>query len=147
MTVTNLWTEGRMYSAFQVSHTARRVRYCKTKCLFMQSNNDDPETSPFDIKAPGVQELVDAATLNSNIKFDRTDVPFAKRTILGDATETGLARFSGKCVADYDSHLQKHKKVFDVPFSSVNKWALVIVSETAEVGNDTTDVFPGEQTT
>ena len=93
-----------------------------------KSNNDDPETSAFNIKAPGLQELVDAAALNSNIKFDRTDVPFAQRNILGDATETGLARFVGRCLSDYDAYNQKHRKVFEVPVSSVNKWALVIVS-------------------
>ncbi|KAL5514054.1 hypothetical protein ACEPAG_2815 [Sanghuangporus baumii] len=110
MTVTNLWNGERMYTAFQ-------------------SNNDDPETSPLDIKAPGLQELVDAASLNSNIKFDRTDVPFAHRAILGDATETGLARFAGRCLSDYDGYQQKHRKVFEVPFSSVNKWALVLVNK------------------
>ena len=72
--------------------------------------------------------MVDICALNSRIKFNRTDVPFDQREILGDATETGLARFAGKAINDYDNHQSSHPKVFEVPFNSANKWALVIVS-------------------
>lgn len=74
-----------------------------------------------------MREMVDISSLNSPVKFDRQDVPFDKREILGDATETGLARFSGRMLEDYDKHLVMHPKVFEVPFNSANKWALVIV--------------------
>ena len=74
---------------------------------------------------PGMTEMINASALNSKIKFDKTDVPFEQREILGDATETGLARFSGRQLPDYDEHLKKHPKVFEVPFNSTNKWALV----------------------
>lgn len=74
--------------------------------------------------------MVDISALNSKIKFDKTDVPFEQRAILGDATETGLARFAGRSLPglQYDEHQKKHGKVFEVPFNSNNKWALVIVS-------------------
>ncbi|KIJ37044.1 hypothetical protein M422DRAFT_50672 [Sphaerobolus stellatus SS14] len=108
MTVTNLWNGTRMTSAFQ-------------------SNNDAQETESFSISAPGMSEMVDICALNSKIKFDKSDVPFEQREILGDATETGLARFAGRqLVGEYDAHLKKHPKVFEVPFNSTNKWALVI---------------------
>lgn len=91
-----------------------------------------------------MKEMVDIAALNSQIKFDRTDVPFDQRTILGDATETGLTRFAGRSLSsNYDLHLKQYTKVFEgthsilsltaflifqsVPFNSTNKWALVIV--------------------
>lgn len=74
---------------------------------------------------PGMAEMIDVSALNSKIKFDKTDVPFEQREILGDATETGLARFAGRQLSDYDEHLKKHPKVFEVPFNSTNKWALV----------------------
>jgi sodium/potassium-transporting ATPase subunit alpha len=109
MTVTNLWSGGTMYSAFA-------------------SNNDAADTAPFAIEAAGMREMADIAVLNSRVKFDRADVPFGEREILGDATETGLARFAGRCVPDYDAHVKAHRKVFEVPFNSTNKWALVIVS-------------------
>ncbi|KAJ4467724.1 hypothetical protein C8J55DRAFT_565194 [Lentinula edodes] len=59
MTVTNLWGGLRMFSAFQ-------------------SNNNDTETTQFDLNAPGMSEMVDIAALNSRVKFDKTDVPFDK---------------------------------------------------------------------
>ena len=76
-----------------------------------------------------MRETVDIAALNSRVKFDRTDVPFDKRAILGDATETGLIRFAGRYLPDFDEHQKKHPKVFEIPFNSTNKWALVIVSK------------------
>lgn len=58
--------------------------------------------------------MVDIAALNSRVKFDKTDVPFDKREILGDATETGLTRFSGKYLgAMYDEYQKKFPKVFE----------------------------------
>jgi sodium/potassium-transporting ATPase subunit alpha len=113
MTVTNLWAGGRMFSAFQ-------------------SNNDEDGIAPFARSQPGMEEMVDVAALNSKIKFDTTDVPFAQREILGDATETGLARFAGRSLDDYDGHVKAHRKVFEVPFNSTNKWALVIVEKPRE---------------
>ena len=99
-----------------------------------QSNNDEQETAEFSLAAPGMNELVATAILNSRIKFDRTDVGFAQREIMGDATETGLARFAGRCLADYDAYLREFPKVFEVPFNSMNKWALVTVKKPHDTG-------------
>ncbi|EJU00784.1 aminophospholipid-transporting P-type ATPase [Dacryopinax primogenitus] len=109
MTVTNIWIGLKMYSAFQ-------------------SNNDAADTLPFDIKASGMRDIINIAVLNSKIKFDRTDVPFDQREILGDATETGLTRFAGRNEPSYDKMREVHEKVFEIPFNSENKWALVIVN-------------------
>lgn len=79
------------------------------------------------MEAPGMREMVDIAALNSRVKFDKTDVPFDNRIIIGDATETGLTRFAGRYLTQYDEHLKSFRKVFEVPFNSLNKWALVIV--------------------
>jgi sodium/potassium-transporting ATPase subunit alpha len=81
-----------------------------------------------------MDELAATAALNSRIKFDRTDVPFAQRDIMGDATETGLARFVGRSLGDYDAYLREFPKVFEVPFNSMNKWALVIVNKPHNTG-------------
>lgn len=74
-----------------------------------------------------MREIIDIAALNSRVKFDKTDVPFDQRTILGDATETGLTRFAGRYITSYDELHKRHPKVFEIPFNSSNKWALVIV--------------------
>ncbi|KAJ7885400.1 aminophospholipid-transporting P-type ATPase [Mycena leptocephala] len=116
MTVTNLWSGGRMYSAFQ-------------------SNNDEETTAPFSLEASGMTEMVDIAALNSRVKFDKMDVPFDQRQILGDATETGLTRFAGRSLSSgYDQHQKSFPKVFEVPFNSTNKWALVILNKPHEDG-------------
>ncbi|KAF8655874.1 hypothetical protein AX16_002957 [Volvariella volvacea WC 439] len=111
MTVTNIWSGKKMYSAFQ-------------------SNNDEGNTATFSLDAPGMREMVDVAALNSRIKFDNPNVKFEERTILGDATETGLARFAGRALGgNYDEHIKQYPKKFEVPFNSTNKWALVIVNK------------------
>ncbi|KAI0255351.1 aminophospholipid-transporting P-type ATPase [Lactifluus subvellereus] len=115
MTVSNLWNNVGIFSAFQ-------------------SNNDEQETATFSLDASGMSELVATAALNSRIKFDRTDVAFAQRDIMGDATETGLARFAGRSLGDYDAYLREFPKVFEVPFNSMNKWALVIVNKPHNTG-------------
>ncbi|KAI0696556.1 aminophospholipid-transporting P-type ATPase [Cerioporus squamosus] len=115
MTVTNLWSGLRMFSAFQ-------------------SNNDSETTETFSIEAPGMREMVDIAALNSHVKFDKTDIPFEQRKILGDATETGLIRFAGKHISDYDGYQKQHPRVFEIPFNSSNKWALVILEKPHKTG-------------
>ena len=58
--------------------------------------------------------MVDIAALNSRVRFDKTDIPFDQRNILGDATETGLTRFAGRYLGTmYDDHLAKYSKVFE----------------------------------
>ncbi|KAG6836592.1 hypothetical protein H0H93_006335 [Arthromyces matolae] len=94
------------------------------------SNNDEEGIPPLSLSASGMTEMVDIAALNSRIKFDKMDVPFEERTILGDATETGLTRFAGRHLkSDYDGHIKSFPKVFEVPFNSSNKWALVILQK------------------
>ncbi|OCH88233.1 aminophospholipid-transporting P-type ATPase [Obba rivulosa] len=115
MTVTNLWSGDKMYTAFQ-------------------SNNDSETTEAFSMNAHGMREMVEIAALNSRVKFDKLDVPFEQRTILGDATETGLTRFAGRHL-DYDEAQKNFPKVFEIPFNSSNKWALVILNKPHEAGS------------
>lgn len=64
-----------------------------------------------------MRETVDVSALNSRIKFDRTDVPFDDRTILGDATETGLTRFAARYITSgYDDYVKAYKKAFESEF-------------------------------
>src|ERR1700753_3991182 len=98
-----------------------------------QSNNDAQETASFSIKETGMQEMVDISALNSRVKVDNVNIPFEQREILGDATETGLARFAAKYIPDYDAHVATYPKVYEIPFNSTNKWALVVVRETLHI--------------
>lgn len=75
-----------------------------------------------------MREMVDIATFNCRVQFDRGDVPFKERKILGDATDTGLTRFVEQALpSNYDEYVKRYPKVFELPFNSTNKWALVIV--------------------
>ncbi|KAF5349512.1 hypothetical protein D9756_009023 [Leucocoprinus leucothites] len=116
MTVTNVWSGARMFTTFQ-------------------SNNDEEGTENFSLEASGMRETVDISALNSRIKFDKVDVPFDQRTILGDATETGLTRFAARYLpSDYDAYIKAYFKAFEIPFNSTNKWALVILKKTHNSG-------------
>ncbi|KAJ3570119.1 hypothetical protein NP233_g4614 [Leucocoprinus birnbaumii] len=117
MTVTNVWSGGRMFTTFQ-------------------SNNDEDGTENFRQDASGMRETVDISALNSRIKFDKVDVPFDQRAILGDATETGLTRFAARYLpAEYDEYIKTYPKAFEIPFNSTNKWALVILKKMHETGH------------
>ena len=64
-----------------------------------------------------MKEIVDISALNSRVKFDRTDVPFDQRQILGDATESGLTRFAGRHIrVDYEAYIKEYPKVFEGKF-------------------------------
>ncbi|KAF9265867.1 aminophospholipid-transporting P-type ATPase [Marasmius fiardii PR-910] len=115
MTVTNIWNGNKMFTAFQ-------------------SNNDENDVAMFSMDAPGMQEVIDIAALNSRVKFDRTDIPLDQRQILGDATETGLTRFAGRYLKAFDEYVKKWKRAFEVPFNSTNKWALVILEKPHSAG-------------
>ncbi|KAJ2955278.1 hypothetical protein NQZ79_g8695 [Umbelopsis isabellina] len=105
MTVTYVWSCLNMYSAFR-----------------SMGNDDSVVTND----SPGISEIMHNATLNTRAKFDRTDVPVNDRQILGDATETGLIRFAGNSLPDFDQLPDTYPKVFEIPFNSDNKWALTI---------------------
>lgn len=69
------------------------------------------------MEASGMRETVDISALNSRIKFDRMDVPFDQRAILGDATETGLTRFAARYITtDYDGYIKSYPKSFESGF-------------------------------
>ncbi|KAJ2359081.1 hypothetical protein IWW50_000082 [Coemansia erecta] len=107
MMVTNLWTNGTLYAA-------------------TRAHNDAGEPIS-DGNVVGVREILLTSTLCCSVKFDRTDVPIDKRQLLGDATESGLVRFAfARLDGDFDEVQAQHKKVFEIPFNSANKWMLSV---------------------
>ncbi|KAJ2854100.1 hypothetical protein J3B02_002838 [Coemansia erecta] len=108
MTVANVWADGRLFSA------ARTL------------SNDVGEPI-VDIKVAGVHEIIQISSLCRSVKFDRTDVPIERRTLLGDATESGLVRFAASRMgSEFDAMEDLYPKVFEVPFSSATKVMLTI---------------------
>ena len=86
-----------------------------------------PTSTEFDPKSPAHTYFLSCAALNRKAEFDpidpETDVD--KRTIFGDATESGILRFVAKNLV-FDQFKEDHKCVFSIPFNSSNKWALTI---------------------
>ncbi|EFP77177.2 hypothetical protein PGT21_010835 [Puccinia graminis f. sp. tritici] len=122
MTVTAMWTNLKMSSAFE-------------------SHNDEAEVQHFKKEDLGVREILDICTLCSKVKFDKMDIPFEQREILGDATESGLTRFAGKNL-EFDQVREKHPEAYSIPFNSTAKWALV-VSQKPHANGDLTLYLKG----
>jgi sodium/potassium-transporting ATPase subunit alpha len=114
MTVTKIWSNLTMYSALRNLQNA---------------NN------PISVDSPGLKEIMMNSALNSRAKFDRTDVPVEQREIIGDATESGLTRFSATNLDGFDNKPDQHQKVFEIPFNSDNKWAMSVNMVSHESGD------------
>ncbi|OMH78809.1 Sodium/potassium-transporting ATPase subunit alpha-2 [Zancudomyces culisetae] len=106
MTVTYVWSDGKLKTT--------------TKSV---GENLDPINDP---EERGVKEVLMISTLCSGITFDSTDVPVEKRVLIGDATESGLTRFAGTCLPNYDDIQKQYPKKFEIPFNSANKWMLTV---------------------
>jgi sodium/potassium-transporting ATPase subunit alpha len=105
MTLTNIWTCGKLYGASNEAGAGKDVAA---------------------LDKPGVEEILCISSLCSRAKFDRTDVPIKDRKILGDATESGLLRWATGLLPDFDGLGAKYPKVFELPFNSETKWHMSI---------------------
>ncbi|KAJ3098907.1 hypothetical protein HDU96_010895 [Phlyctochytrium bullatum] len=108
MTTTNIWTGLKLYSASNIT-----------------SNLKQGELA-FDFDAPGISEVLHISAMCTRARFEQTDVPVEKRTVNGDATESGLFRFAAQKLPDIDDLADKYPKVFEIPFNSENKWHMTI---------------------
>jgi sodium/potassium-transporting ATPase subunit alpha len=90
----------------------------------MQSQMDN--FPKFDLSVPELNELTHICYLCSKAHFDRDNVPLKDRTVIGDATESGLFRFAAMSIPDSDNLHATYPKVFEIPFNSTNKWHLSI---------------------
>ncbi|KAJ3122544.1 hypothetical protein HK098_002770 [Nowakowskiella sp. JEL0407] len=124
MTVTNLWVSGEIYSASKI---------------VLEGSSE----KPLDLDVSGAKEIVDISSLCTRAHFDRTDIPIEERAIIGDATESGLYRFSAKYVSgDISTARDRFPVVFEIPFNSDNKWHMSI-HEKAHPGGPLTQLIKG----
>lgn len=107
MTVTNIWSNLQMYSSEN------------------KINALNPGT-PFDQSKFYLDDVLHISYLCSKAKFVSTTMEIGQRSILGDATESGLLRFSANKIPDSDDLHDKYPKVFEIPFNSDNKWMMTI---------------------
>ncbi|KAJ9061498.1 hypothetical protein DSO57_1020077 [Entomophthora muscae] len=77
-------------------------------------------------KIHAIMGVLRIAILNSQVKYDRIDIPFEKRRLIGDATELGLARFGHRHHPEFASLDTTLPRVFGIPFNSDSKVAVTI---------------------
>ncbi|KAH8657690.1 hypothetical protein BX600DRAFT_468011 [Xylariales sp. PMI_506] len=105
MTAANIWTCGELYETFSRADGGKAIA--------------QPDL-------PGVLEILHISALCSRAKFDRTDIPIKEREVLGDATESGLLRYSAEQLSKFDNLPEEYPKVFELPFNSDTKWHMSI---------------------
>ena len=139
MTVTYMWTGQKMYDATEADSGHSKKSPDGKSVAFPSSYPGavlQPETfTPFSYDIPELKEMANVAYLCSKARFNRTDVPIKQRSIIADATETGLFRFAANKIPDSDHIRDVYPKVFEVPFNSSNKWALTINEKPHENGD------------
>jgi len=108
MTVANIWTH---FSQF---------------CAMNDSKPMDDDEKAFDSSVKGIQLVMMISALCSRSKFDRVDVPFDQRIIIGDATEAGLFRLAYQKLKDFEKLADMYPKNVELPFNSETKWHLSI---------------------
>jgi sodium/potassium-transporting ATPase subunit alpha len=65
-------------------------------------NPAPPDTKPLKLDVSGVAQLMHVCVTCSKARYDRMDVSMDKRSIIGDATETGLLKFASKRLNNID---------------------------------------------
>lgn len=83
-----------------------------------------------------LDHLIQACALCCKSKFVESEagMPLTERTIIGDATEVGLLRFSCQYI-DTPMEQDRYKKVFEIPFNSQTKWHLTVHKIPSEGSN------------
>ncbi|KAJ2638411.1 hypothetical protein GGF44_002801, partial [Coemansia sp. RSA 1694] len=76
-------------------------------------------------RSMAVQRLYDTAALCNGSTFDSESLhlPIADRRVNGDATDTAILRFA-EHLRPVGQAQREHRKLFEVPFNSKNKWML-----------------------
>ncbi|CAL8075214.1 unnamed protein product [Orchesella dallaii] len=82
----------------------------------------------FEKDESGFISLARVATLCSRAKIlpDQDDIPIAERKVNGDASESAIIRYMAQMIGSIEDYQEKRKKIFEIPFNSVNKWQLSI---------------------
>ncbi|KAI3641016.1 hypothetical protein MIR68_001894 [Amoeboaphelidium protococcarum] len=152
MTVTNFWSSGEMYQVGKSEHKSSANLDGQPKSAGDENmppviNGKDGEQAigmlplnrvptvqmapaddfkQFSLDVKSLNDLSMICYLCSKARFDATDVPLKQRSVIGDATESGLFLFAANTLPDSDTLAEQYPKVFEIPFNSTNKWHLSI---------------------
>ncbi|XP_051787858.1 potassium-transporting ATPase alpha chain 2-like [Erpetoichthys calabaricus] len=107
MTVAHLWFDNEIVSA---------------------DTSEDQKSQSFDQSSVTWKHLSRVVALCNRAEFlaKQENVPIMKRTVMGDASETALLKFSEVIYGNVMAYREKNKKVCEIPFNSTNKFQLSI---------------------
>lgn len=76
----------------------------------------------------GFQALSTISRLCSRAKFlaDQENIPIAQKKVNGDASEAAILRCMEEFYGNVEDYKTNHKKVFEIPFNSTNKYQVSI---------------------
>ncbi len=126
MTVSDIWLNGAMW--------------------FTTSTDERPEFKPLKLEISGVSQLLHICVTCSKAKYERKEIEVEKRTIIGDATETGLLKFASTRLNNIDRLPDLYPKVFEIPFSSETKTHITIHRKSHSSGGLTMHVKGAPET-
>ncbi|XP_012415002.1 LOW QUALITY PROTEIN: potassium-transporting ATPase alpha chain 2-like [Trichechus manatus latirostris] len=96
--------------------------------IFMADTSEDHSNQIFDQSSGTWTSLSKIITLCNRAEFKpgQENVPIMKKTVIGDASETALLKFSEVILGDVMEIRKRNRKVAEIPFNSTNKFQLSI---------------------
>ncbi|EGF81882.1 hypothetical protein BATDEDRAFT_9944, partial [Batrachochytrium dendrobatidis JAM81] len=104
MTVMDMWTNGTLFYAGPGG-----------------AKNAPKGSRVMRLDESGVAQILHVCVTCSRARFENQEGKVADRTIIGDATETGLLRFAGEKLANIDKLPEIYPKMLEIPFTSETK--------------------------
>ncbi|XP_012664948.1 potassium-transporting ATPase alpha chain 2 [Otolemur garnettii] len=96
--------------------------------IFVADTSEDHSNQLFDQSSRTWASLSKIITLCNRAEFKpgQESVPIMKKTVVGDASETALLKFSEVILGDVMEIRKRNRKVAEIPFNSTNKFQLSI---------------------
>uniref|UniRef100_G3UFC6 Sodium/potassium-transporting ATPase subunit alpha n=2 Tax=Loxodonta africana TaxID=9785 RepID=G3UFC6_LOXAF len=96
--------------------------------IFTADTSEEHSNQTFDQSSGTWASLSKIITLCNRAEFKpgQENVPIMKKTVVGDASETALLKFSEVILGDVMEIRKRNRKVAEIPFNSINKFQLSI---------------------
>ncbi|CAG0888915.1 unnamed protein product [Darwinula stevensoni] len=96
--------------------------------IIKADTTEDQTGAVYDKDAPGWKALIRVAALCSQAEFKggQDNLPILKRGVTGDASEAAILKSVEMTMGNVGSYRKSHKKVYEIPFNSTNKYQVSI---------------------
>uniref|UniRef100_H0WNI0 Sodium/potassium-transporting ATPase subunit alpha n=1 Tax=Otolemur garnettii TaxID=30611 RepID=H0WNI0_OTOGA len=115
--------------------------------IFVADTSEDHSNQLFDQSSRTWASLSKIITLCNRAEFKpgQESVPIMKKTVVGDASETALLKFSEVILGDVMEIRKRNRKVAEIPFNSTNKFQLSIHETEDPIEKCSTVMIHGEE--